>query len=171
MKKIILALILILSMPIFSQSDPTQSLQSTMGSESKDLILNEGEIALITNPGGIYEVMIKLNDVLDIPFVLDTGASESSMPLFVLNTLIKTNTVVKSDRLSDKKYIMADGSTVDARRVLIKRLRIGDYVVENIAFSISDDVNSPLLLGQNVLSEFKEVKIDYKRSTLTLTLE
>lgn len=167
MKKILLIFLLTPLFVLSQVSEPTVE-SNTIDSIKVPLVLNSNEIKLSGNKGGIYEIDVKVNNVLDIPFILDTGASESSMPLFVLNTLISTNTVFKGDRLEDRTYIMADGSTTKSRRIIIRKLKIGNNEVENIAFSISDEINSPLLLGQNVLSLFKEVRIDYSRSTITL---
>ncbi len=163
MRKFLLSLLLMI--PLLSTSQVNEPIITH--TETKNYISDEDVIQLINNYGDIYEINVKINNVLDIPFILDTGASESSMPTYVLNTLIRTNTVFKVDRLEDKTYIMADGTTTVNRRILIRKLKIGNNEVENIAFSISDDLNSPLLIGQNVLSLFTEVKINYKDSTIT----
>jgi clan AA aspartic protease (TIGR02281 family) len=126
------------------------------------------EVQMDTTNGGTIEIPVKINDVLDIKFILDTGASESSIPLFLVLTLIRTETVSKSDRLEDRDYILADGSISTARRIQVGTVQIGDVVLHNISFSVTDDNRSPLLIGQNVLRQFKSVSFDYINNKLIL---
>lgn len=126
------------------------------------------EVRMELTNGGTMEIPSNLNGVLDIKFIIDTGASESSIPLFVVNTLIKTDTVLKSDRLEDGTYIMADGSTSTARRIQLRTIQIGDVTLHNITFSVTDGVTAPLLIGQNILNHFKFVSFDYTNNKLIL---
>jgi len=118
--------------------------------------------------GGIYEVPIIINNSLKIPFLLDTGASETSIPVYIFYTLIKNGTITKGDKLSEQTYRLADGSEMTSKRCVIRELKIGEHTLRNVSVSISDNTNSPLLLGQNVLGEFTKVTIDYKSDILIL---
>lgn len=126
------------------------------------------KIVMNISEGGTIDIPVTLNKALLINFVVDTGASESSIPLYIVNTLIKTETILTTDRLEDKTYILANGTTMTNRRVQLRNVRIGDFVLENISFSVSDDVRSPLLIGQNILSQFKSVEFDYANKKVIL---
>lgn len=126
------------------------------------------KINLIKGTAGSYEVPIELNKTIKLNFLLDTGASEGSIPIYVLYTLIKSGSITKADKLADKTFTIADGSTITLHRVLIRELKIGDHVIKNVSFSVTEKLDSPLLLGQNVLSHFQEVIINYKDDTLFL---
>lgn len=135
--------------------------------KSVDMKANEVSIKSESENISIIEVNVIINEVLAIDFILDTGASDSSIPLYVLNTLIATKTVEVGDLLDSKKYRIANGGVVTNKRIMIRKIFIGGRMLENIPFSITEDVNSPLLIGQNILGKFTEVKIDYKNKILT----
>ena len=118
--------------------------------------------------GGVYEVPVIINNTLKIQFLLDTGASESSIPLYVFYTLLKNGTITRADKLSEKTYTLADGSEMTNKRCIIREITIGDHVLRDVSVSISESVDSPLLIGQNVLGQFSKVIIDYKEDTLIL---
>lgn len=131
--------------------------------------VKQSSIEMRSDVGGTVDIPIKLNNVLNIKFIVDTGASESSIPLYIVNTLIKTETILIEDKLEDKTYLLANGSTSTSRRVRLRKVKIGDFILEDVAFSVSDDVRSPLLIGQNILTQFKSVKFDYVNSRLIIT--
>jgi predicted aspartyl protease len=50
----------------------------------------------------------------------------------------------------------------------IKKFTIGDMVIRNVLCSVSNNSESLFLLGQNVLSNFSNVTIDYDEHLLIL---
>src|SRR6266851_2879469 len=59
---------------------------------------------------GVYMVPVRINDAITIPFVLDSGAGDISVPEDVFKTLIRIRTVTESDFLAPGTYVTADGS-------------------------------------------------------------
>jgi hypothetical protein len=46
---------------------------------------------------GVFMVPVRINDAITIPFVLDSGAGDVSVPEDVFKTLLRTRTVTESD--------------------------------------------------------------------------
>ncbi len=153
MRKLLLILFLLLSVVTNSQ---------TVGN------INNTEVAMLLSIGETVEIPVRVNNVLDVKFIVDTGASESSIPLFIVNTLIRTDTVLKTDKLEDRSYILADGSVSVSRRIQLRSVQIGNVILNDVSFSVTDDSRAPLLIGQNILRQFKTVKFDYNTNTLIL---
>jgi antitoxin component YwqK of YwqJK toxin-antitoxin module len=122
----------------------------------------------MTREGGVYKLPVELNGVLKIDFILDSGASELSISPDVALTLLKTGTIKDSDWLPGAYYRFADGSSAKSKRFVLKSIKIGDRLITNISCSISNSINSPMLLGQNVLSKFGKYTIDNKGQVLIL---
>ncbi len=59
---------------------------------------------------GVFMVPVWINGAVTIPFVLDSGASDVSVPEDVFRTLLRTRTVTESDIREPGVYITADGS-------------------------------------------------------------
>src|SRR5712691_2589490 len=99
---------------------------------------------------GVYMVPVRINDAITIPFVLDSGAGDISVPEDVFKTLFRTRTVTASDFLAPGTYVMADGSKHLEQRFVLHELRVGDQVVKDVIASVAPDKADPLL-GQNFL--------------------
>src|SRR5260221_11735746 len=103
--------------------------------------------------GGVYRVPVVINDALKLNFIVDSGASDVSIPADVVRTLIRTGTIKKSDFIGTEMYSLADGSSVSSRTFMIRSLKVGDQIITDVRASIAD-VDAPLLLGQWFLRRF-----------------
>jgi predicted aspartyl protease len=101
-------------------------------------------------------------------FILDSGAGEMQLSPDFLAELIKDGTVTKDDILSSGLYKIADGSIVACKRVNIKKLKVGNFVVSNVTASVGEAFDTPLLLGKSFFDKFKKWSIDNTNSTLHL---
>lgn len=128
---------------------------------------NSNNIKMKKN-GNIYEIPISLNDVIKTDFIIDTGASNVSITPDLASLLIKSGTISNEDWLKDKYYQFADGSTARSKTFKIKKLKIGNKYLYNVECSISNNLEAPLLLGQNVLNRFGKVTIDNEKQILFL---
>src|SRR5215510_12037541 len=124
------------------------------------------EIPLLKK-GGVYQIPVKINGVLTLHFVLDTGAAEVNIPADVALTLFRTGTIQASDFLPGRAYSLADGSTVNSSRFLLRHLAIGSQRISNIPASIGE-VASPLLLGQSFLERLGSWGMDTQKQVLTI---
>lgn len=121
----------------------------------------------LTKQSGVYSVPVRINDKITLDFVLDSGAGDVQMPRDVIRTLIRTGTISEADFLESKEYTQADGSTVTNERLLIKRLQVGDTVINNVTVSVGGN-NGALLLGQSFLARFSSWSIDNSKQSLVL---
>ena len=117
--------------------------------------------------GGTYTVPVLINDVLTLHFVVDSGASDVTIPSDVAMTLIRTGTIKETDFIGNQKYQLADGSVIDSKQFIIRSLKVGDQIVENVRGSIGD-AKGNLLLGQSFLEKFKSWSMDNGSHELVL---
>jgi len=121
----------------------------------------------LVQDGGTFRVPVTINGQLTLKFVVDSGASDVSIPADVVMTLVRTETLTDGDFLGKQTYTLADGSTVPSQRFVIRSLKVGDRLLENVTGSIAPVAGS-LLLGQSFLSRFKSWSIDNQRQALVL---
>lgn len=117
--------------------------------------------------GGTYTVPVVINDVLTLHFVVDSGATDVAIPADVATTLVRTGTIKESDFIGSQKYQLADGSVIDSRQFIIRTLKVGDRIIENVRGSIGG-VKGSLLLGQSFLEKFKSWSMDNATHELVL---
>jgi clan AA aspartic protease (TIGR02281 family) len=135
-------------------------LEVTQSSSSATSILMKSE-------SGMYVIPVLINDAITLNFVVDSGASDVSIPADVVATLMRTGTLKQSDFLEQKTYKLADGSTVPSQAFRIRSLKVGSKVIENVNGSVAS-VKGALLLGQSFLSRFKSWSVDNNKHALVL---
>src|SRR5439155_12944320 len=82
-------------------------------------------------------------------------------------TLHRTGTIRDTDFLPGKTYTLADGSTLNSSRFLLRSLKVGSYRIANVPASIGT-VSSTLLLGQSFLEKLGAWGVDSQRQVLTI---
>ena len=125
------------------------------------------ETVQMDRSGGVYVVPVRFNDTITLDAVVDSGASDVSVPADIVLTLMRTKTVTKDDFLGKQTYVLADGSEVPSQQFRIRSLKVGNKTVENVVASIVS-VNATILLGQSFLSKFKSWSVDNEQHTLIL---
>jgi tetratricopeptide (TPR) repeat protein len=128
---------------------------------------NNAEGIPLVAQGGTFVIPVQINGQITLNFTIDSGAAEVSIPADVVSTLIRTGTIQKSDFIGQKTYRLADGSTVPSATFVIRSLRVGNRLLENVTGSIAS-ADADLLLGQSFLSRFNSWSIDNKRQVLLL---
>ena len=119
------------------------------------------EVPLVSH-GGTYELPVRINGVITLNFVVDSGAAEVNIPADVALTLVRTGTINKNDFLPGMTYSLADGSKVESPRFTIRELEVGGHKAYNVPASI-DTTSGLLLLGQSFLSRTASWSIDNQR--------
>jgi hypothetical protein len=117
--------------------------------------------------GGVLVVPVRINNAIDLNFVVDSGAADVSIPADVVLTLMRTGTISDDEFLGKRDYTLADGTVVPSTMFRIRSLKVGNRVLENVTASVAGD-KGLLLLGQSFLSRFKSWHIDNKRQALIL---
>lgn len=126
------------------------------------------EIQLIKTSSDVYEVEVEFGEILKFPCMMDTGCSETTLPPYIIKTLIKIGKIKATDQLPSAFYTMANGNIEIGERFIMRKVKIGNYILYNIVVSVGNNDNSSILLGQNVLKHFNKVIIDNKRNILIL---
>lgn len=126
----------------------------------------ENLVALIKS-GGVYEVPVKINTVVTLNFVVDSGAAIVSVPADVVSTLYRAGTIGPSDFLGEEKYQLADGTVVPSPIFMLRSMQLGSTIVHNVKASIAKSAG-PLLLGQSFLEQFGTISFDYDRQVLVV---
>lgn len=141
---------------------------STITNSSASNNHQKSTIKMTKTKSGLFEVPVMINGVLKIFFIMDSGASEVSISPDVALTLLRTKTISDDDWLEGEYYRFADGSVAKSERFKLDEIEIGDDKLYNIVASISNSINAPMLLGQNVLSKLGKIVIDYNNNTLEI---
>jgi hypothetical protein len=129
--------------------------------------LGENRIPL-TYLGGTLTAPVVVNNAIRLNFLVDSGASDVSIPADVFSTLVRTNTVTQTDITGFRNYTNADGESFRSQTFVIRSLKIGNVEVLSV-HAKEAPANAPLLLGQSFLKRFKSWSID--NSTQELILE
>lgn len=137
------------------------------GQHAERVYSASAELIKMEKNGGVYIVPIRFNDTITLDAVVDSGASDVSVPADIVSTLIRTKTVSQDDFLGEQTYVLADGSKVPSQQFRIRSLKVGNKTVENVVASIAS-VNGTILLGQSFLRKFKSWSVDNEQHTLIL---
>jgi clan AA aspartic protease (TIGR02281 family) len=122
---------------------------------------------LMQRAGGVFVVPATLNGAIMIGFVIDSGASEVSVPLDVFWALRSAGTIRDADMLDSAMYSLADGSKSEQVRFTIRQIRVGSVVLNDVPATVSPQ-GGGALLGQSFLGAFKAWSIDNRRHVLKL---
>jgi clan AA aspartic protease (TIGR02281 family) len=128
---------------------------------------NDAEGIPLLVEGGTFVIPVLINGQITLNFTIDSGAADVSIPADVVSTLMRTGALQKSDFVGQKIYRLADGSTVPSATFLIRSLKVGSHLLENVMGSVAS-AQADLLLGQSFLSRFNSWSIDNKRQVLLL---
>ena len=108
---------------------------------------------------GIYKIDCKVNGV-PMNFIFDTGASNVSISKTEASFLIKQGLITKEDIIGTINYQIANGEIHEGTKVNIKTIEIKGLTIDNVTATVVHEQNSPLLLGQSLLSRLGKISID-----------
>jgi clan AA aspartic protease (TIGR02281 family) len=115
----------------------------------------------INRRGSVIALDGTINDRVPIRWMLDTGATMSSIPRDVATRL-------DAKVVGNQRFKLADGTITTKQVILIKKLSIGGAVsVVNIKASVGP-AGTAALLGKNFLDAFSSYEINNKQAQLVL---
>jgi hypothetical protein len=117
--------------------------------------------------GGVYTIPVRINGVITLHFILDSGASEVVIPVDVVLTLVRAGTIRENDFLPGKTYSLADGSKLKSPRFVIRELELAGIKINNVPGSVAPPAGD-LLLGQSLLERLDSWALDNRRHVLVL---
>jgi hypothetical protein len=124
------------------------------------------EVHLVKD-AGTFMVPVAINDSVTLHFTVDSGATDVSVPDAVVAQLRRDGSLRDADFLGPRRYVLADGSKVTSETFLIRSMRVGDWVVDDVLAS-AGGARASLLLGQSFLGRFHSWSIDNTREVLVL---
>jgi hypothetical protein len=117
---------------------------------------------------GVYTLPVRVNGVITLNFVLDSGASEVTVPVDVVQALLRAGTISRNDFLPGQRYRLADGSFLSGSRFTIRELELGGFKISNVPATVVP-VTGTRLLGQSFLSRVPHWTIDNERHLLVIS--
>ena len=129
--------------------------------------LAAAETVQLVRDHGVYMVPVQINGAVNLPFILDSGASEVAIPADVFSTLLRTGTVDTKDFIGTGTYVMANGSSEPSDRYVLRTLSVGNHIVRDVVANVISVQGDPLL-GQSFLSKLPAWTIDNERHALVL---
>jgi len=117
--------------------------------------------------GGVYMLPVRINDMVTVPFVLDSGAAEVALPNDVFSVLRRSGTITDSDFIGNGTYTLADGATVSSDRYILHKMSVGGHVVTNVVAHVASVKGDPLL-GQRFLQKLPGWTLDNVQHALVL---
>lgn len=109
-------------------------------------------IPIDVNPSGGLYVQVVVGDV-STPMVVDSGASLVSLPA---ETAAKLGIEIPASAVR-MQLVLADGRTIGARRVILPRVRVGQFEAHDVEAAVLEDsaVRAEPLLGMSFLGNFR----------------
>ena len=153
------------------ENGPTEKRERHSWNQSAVPTTQDGrEVIPLAADRGTFVVPVLINGVITLNFMVDSGASTVAIPSDVVSTLIRGKTIdIDKDFTGTTNYTLADGTVVPSQTFIIRSLKVGNNLIENIAGSIVPEKGS-LLLGQSFLSRFKAWSVDNQRGVLILNI-
>jgi hypothetical protein len=149
-------------------TDANGSIQSGIFADDKFVgAVSDQEVVLMKQSGGVYVVPVRFNEAITLDAIVDSGASDISIPVDIVLTLMRTKTITDEDFLGKQTYVLADGSEVPSQQFRIRSIRVGNKTVKDVIGSIAP-VKGDILLGQGFLSKFKSWSVDNEQHALIL---
>ena len=126
------------------------------------------DVAMKRKDGNLW-VPAQINNVVTIDFVVDSGASDITLPKDVYQTLIRSGTLTKANYLGQTQFGIGDGSQVAGIKFKLSSLQVGNQVLHDVVASVMPSDSATPLLGLSFLSRFQSWTIDNNSGTLRLT--
>ncbi|MBO4664835.1 MAG: retroviral-like aspartic protease family protein [Bacteroidaceae bacterium] len=112
---------------------------------------------------GVKTIEVKINDVIGVDMIVDTGCSGVLISLSEVKYLIEKGTLTRDDIVGTGRSQIADGSIVENDMVRLNRITIGSRLtVDDVVATVSNNIKAPLLLGNGVLDRVESISIDNK---------
>jgi hypothetical protein len=130
-----------------------------------DVDFGTEDVVKLEKVGGVYEVPVKINNVVMLSFIVDSGAADVTIPADVAGMLLKAGTIKPDDFRGEQTYQLADGSTVPSPTFILRSMQLGSSIVYNVKASIVK-ADGPMLLGQSFLENFSSFAFDYEQKVV-----
>ncbi len=130
--------------------------------EYQDITLSDKEISIpFREENGVKYIQVEVNG-MPLEMIFDTGCSSTLLSLAEANYLYQKGKLAKEDLLGISKSQIADGSIVENMVVNLKEI---------VTATVSNNLNAPLLLGNEILNRLATITIDNDNNKLKFKLK
>jgi clan AA aspartic protease (TIGR02281 family) len=126
------------------------------------------DVTMKRKDGNLW-VPVQINNVVTIDFVVDSGASDITLPRDVYQTLVRSGTLTKANFIGSAQFNIADGTAVQGLKFKLASLQVGNQVLTDVVASVMPSDAATPLLGLSFLSRFQSWTIDNNAGTFKLT--
>jgi len=113
----------------------------------------------LTNSGGQNYALLTIDGIKQ-KFLLDTGASMSTVPSDFIDQLIKKGYITPEIHfIKHEQFRIADGNIIKGGIWRIPKIKIGSETIYNVEFSSVSSKNAPFLLGMSTLERLGNYSI------------
>lgn len=124
--------------------------------------LGFGDVAIpFIEQGGVKLVDVKINGSIGVDMIIDSGCSGTLISLAEAQYMAQKGVLTEADILGQQTAQIADGSITLNTVVRLRSIVIGNSIVCNdVTATVADNMNAPLLLGNDVLNRSGSYTID-----------
>lgn len=139
----------------------------------RKVVPNEKVVQVITEKmtvkmekvNGVYQIPVDVNGVR-MHFIFDTGASIISISETEANFLYKQGKLTDDDIRGTASFTDANGDISEGTIIILKTVKIGERILNDIEASVVHNLQAPLLFGQSALERFGRISIDNNKSEI-----
>lgn len=127
-----------------------------------------GDIAVpYVEAGGVKYVEVEINGSIGKRMIIDSGCSSTLMSVAEANYLVQKGALTADDIIGQTQSVIADGSITVDTQVCLRELVIGGVIqCTDVIAVVSDNVNAPMLLGNEVLNRAGAYTMDNRNSQI-----
>ncbi|MEP7197107.1 MAG: retropepsin-like aspartic protease [Saprospiraceae bacterium] len=116
--------------------------------------------------GNTITIPVKING-MTLDMIFDTGASSTCITRAEAQYLYEKGTLTENDIVDVQQFQTADGNITVGLRIVLRDITIGDKIsLHNIEAIVVQNQQAPLLLGQSVMKQFREISVDREHSVI-----
>lgn len=115
-------------------------------------------VITLEKTGGVYKIPCVING-LKLKLIFDTGASSVCISESLASMMLENGYLSENDIKGTSQSQVADGRIVNNTNINIKKLEIGDKVLNNVEAVVIEGQSAPLLLGQSAIKRLGEYSI------------
>ena len=128
-------------------------------------ISNDNNVLYMEEEHGVRYIWIEVNGI-KLRFIFDTGASNICISISEASVLYRQGTLTEDDIIGNEEFQDATGRISEGTKVNLKKVKVGDNILENVEATVMDNIDAPLLLGQSVLERFGNIEIDNENNRI-----
>lgn len=126
--------------------------------------LGQNRIKLVEKDGVLY-FPCKINGI-QLDYIFDTGASVVTINDSIYRSMILKDLISSQDSIGKEKFQDASGNFQECITFNIRKIELGNMVLENIKGAVLSNNNSPLLFGQSALKQLGKYNLDIQNKML-----